>query len=170
MGKKVSGLMEWVGVILGGALIALLLNKFVVFAVIIPTESMEPTLMVNDRLIVTRIYDKSKIQRGDIIVLDCVEKGKKYIKRVMGLPGDKIELINGVLYVNGEMIEEPYIGSQDFYTGEFEVPEGKYFMLGDNRGNSEDSRYLKNPYIDEKDILGKAQIKIYPFSDIGKLK
>lgn len=170
MGKKTSGIMEWVGVILGGAAIAFLLNKFVLFAVIIPSESMQPTLNVNDRLIVTRIHNKEKIKRGEIIVFDCVEKGKKYIKRVMGLPGDKIEFRQGVLYVNDEMIEESYLGSQDFYNGTFEVPEGKYFMLGDNRGNSEDSRYLKNPYIDEKDILGKAQIKIYPFSDIGKLE
>ena len=98
MGKKSSGLMEWVGVILGGAAIAFLINKFVLFAVIIPSESMEPTLNVDDRLIVTRIYNKEKIQRGDIIVFDCGEKGKKYIKRVMGLPGDKIEFVQGVFH------------------------------------------------------------------------
>ena len=89
------------------------------------------------------------------------------IKRLIGLPNDKIVIDNGIVRVNGEVLNEYYIQNQDYFTGEYTVPEGKYFFLGDNRGNSFDSRYWTNKYIDFNDIEGKAFVKVFPFDDFG---
>ncbi|WP_317273715.1 MULTISPECIES: signal peptidase I [Clostridium] len=161
---------EWGIPIISAFIIAFLINKFLLFKVLIPSESMVPTLNVGDRLFVTRVYNLDKLQRGDIVVFYSEELQEDLIKRLIGLPGDKIEIINGVVYVNGEKLVEDYIGTEDNFNGVYEVPEGKFFFLGDNRLYSKDSRYWINPYIDGEDITGKAQIKVYPFDEIGKLK
>ena len=161
---------EWGIPIISAFIIAFLINKFVLFKVLIPSESMVPTLNVGDRLFVTRIYNLDRLERGDIIVFYSEELQEDLIKRLIGLPGDKIEIENGVVSVNGEVLQEDYIGAQDNYNGVYEVPEGKYFFLGDNRLYSKDSRYWINPYIDGEDITGKAQIKVYPLDQIGKVK
>lgn len=161
---------EWVIPIVVAGILALLINKFIIFKVYIPSESMVPTLNVNDRLFVTRVYNEEKLQRGDIVVFESEELGDKLIKRLIGLPGDKILIDNGEVSVNGEKLVEDYIGTVDRFNGEYEVPEGKYFFLGDNRLYSKDSRYWIDPYIDGKDIIGKAQFKVYPFSEMGKIE
>lgn len=169
-GKKKGFLYEWGIPIIIAVILAVCINKFIVFKVYIPSESMVPTLNVYDRLFVTRVYNEEKFQRGDILVFDSKELGEKLIKRLIGLPGDRIIIENGVVAVNGEVLVEDYIGNTDRFNGEYLVPEGKYFFLGDNRLWSKDSRYWINPYIDGEDIKGKAQLKVYPFSDIGKIE
>lgn len=169
--KKQKGFFyEWGIPIIVAVVLAGLIHKFVIFKVYIPSESMVPTLNVEDRLFVTRTYDEGKYKRGDILVFDSKELGEKLIKRLIGLPGDKIVIENGEVSINGELLVEPYIGNVDRFNGEYEVPQGKYFFLGDNRLWSKDSRYWINPYIDGENINGKAQFKIYPFSEIGKIK
>lgn len=161
---------EWIIPIARALVIAVLINKFVIFKVYIPSESMVPTLNVEDRLLVTRIYDLDKIQRGDILVFYSDELQESLIKRVIGLPGDTISIKEGEVYVNQKLIDEPYIGEADKFNGNYQVPEGKYFFLGDNRWWSKDSRYWSDPYIDGSKIEGKAQVKVYPFDEIGKIK
>ncbi|ASW44125.1 signal peptidase I [Clostridium isatidis] len=161
---------DWIVPIGLAIVIAFLINKYLTFKVLIPSESMVPTLNVDDQLFVTKVYNLDKLKRGDILVFYSDELGESLIKRLIGLPGDKIKIENGIVYVNGEKLEEDYIGTPDKFNGEYEVPEGKYFFLGDNRLVSKDSRYWKNPYIDGEDIQGKAQIKVYPFSEFGKIK
>ena len=168
--KKKGFLYEWGIPVVVAVVLALLITKFIVFKVYIPSESMVPTLNVGDRLFVTRVYNEEKFERGDILVFESDELEEKLIKRLIGLPGDKILIENGEVYVNGEKLIEDYIGNADRFNGEYEVPEGKYFFLGDNRLWSKDSRYWINPYIDGKDIIGKAQFKVYPFSEIGKIE
>lgn len=168
--KKSNVFIEWVIPILMSLVLAILINKFLIFKVKIPSESMVPTLNVGDRLFVTRVYSPEKLKRGDVVVFYSDEKNEDMIKRLIGLPGDKIVIKDGVVTVNGETLKENYIGTADNYNGEFEVPEGKYFFLGDNRYWSLDSRYWENPYIDGSKIKGKAQIKVYPWSDFGKIK
>lgn len=167
---KPSILKDWIIPLLTALILVLLINKFAFFIAKIPSESMVPTLNVGDRLIVTRIYNKDKLKRQDIIVFKSKEKDETMIKRLIGLPGDKVEIKAGVVSVNGTKLEENYIGQPDTLSGSYTVPKGKYFFLGDNRLRSADSRYWDDPYIDEADIEGKAQFKIFPFSDIGKLK
>jgi signal peptidase I len=168
--KKGSFLSEWIIPIISAIILAILINNFLVFKVLIPSESMVPTLNVNDRLFVTRVYNLEKLKRGEIIVFYSEEYQKSLIKRLIGLPGDKIKIEEGIVYVNGEKLEEDYLGEKDNLSGEYEVPEGKYFFLGDNRKWSQDSRYWVNPYIDEEDITGKARIKVYPLDQIGWVK
>lgn len=166
-------LKDWIIPIGVAIIIALLINRFLFRQVTIPSVSMVPTLEVNDRLFVNRVYKPSNLKRGDIVVFNFYEEGKKelYIKRLIGLPGDKVEIKDGgKVYINGDVIDEPYVKNKDDIKGSYKVPEGKYFFLGDNRANSKDSRYWMNPYIDEKEIVAKAQIRVYPFNKMGKVR
>lgn len=168
--KKTNFFKDWVLPILIAVVLAFLINKFVIFQVKIPSESMVPTLNVGDRLFVTRVYNPENLNRGDVVVFYSEEKDQDMIKRLIGLPGDHVVIKDGIVSVNGETLTEDYIGTQDNYNGEFTVPEGKYFFLGDNRYWSLDSRYWDDPYIDGSEIKGKAQIKVYPWKDFGKIE
>ena len=165
--KKGNFFTEWVMPIAIALVLALLIKQFLIFKVYIPSGSMIPTLNEGDQLFVTRVYNLDNLKRGDILVFDSDELNDVLIKRLIGLPGDKIKIISGTVYVNGEELEEDYVKNPDHISGEFEVPEGKYFFLGDNRAISYDARRWENPYIDGNDIKAKAQIRVYPFSDFG---
>lgn len=163
---------EWILPIIAAIGIAILINKFVFFNVYIPSESMVPTLNVGDKLVVTRIYDTDNIKRGDVVVFYSDELQETVIKRVIGIPGDHIEIDNGVVSVNGDVIQEDYVKNNEYNKTKlvFDVPEDKFFFLGDNRIRSNDARRWINPYIDASDIKGKAVLKFYPFSDFGLIK
>jgi len=160
---------EWIIPIIAAIGIAFLINKFLVYNVYIPSESMVPTLNVGDKLMVTRIYDTDKIKRGDIIVFYSEELSEVLIKRVVGLPGDHIKIHDGIVNINGEDIKEDYVKNNEKFNGNFDVPDNKFFFLGDNRSRSNDARKWINPYIDASNIQGKARIKFYPFKDFGSL-
>ena len=166
-----SLLFDWLLPIVVAISIALAVNKFVLYKVYIPSGSMIPTLNVGDQLFVTKIYNTNKIKRGDIVVFKSEELNDQLIKRVIGLPGDEIEIKDGVVYVNGTALQEDYVKNEDKNSnGKFEVPEGKFFFLGDNRPVSLDSSRWSNPYIDAKDIEAKALIRVYPFNQMGFVK
>lgn len=160
---------EWIVPIIAALGIAFLINKFLVYNVYIPSESMVPTLNVGDKLMVTKIYDTSKIKRGDIIVFYSEELGETLIKRAIGLPGDHIVIHNGVVNINGQDIKEDYVKNNEYIDRVYDVPKGKFFFLGDNRIRSNDARKWINPYIDAADIQGKAILKFYPFKDFRSL-
>lgn len=168
--KKRNFFFEWVVPVVIAVVIALLIKQFLIFKVYIPSGSMIPTLNIGDHLFVTRVYNLDNIKRGDIIVFDSEELNDVLIKRVIGLPGDTVTIANGKVSVNGEELDEKYVVNHDDSYGEYHVPEGKYFFLGDNRPVSYDSRKWVNPYVDGKDIKAKAQLKVYPFSDFGSVK
>ena len=168
--KKSNILIDWIIPIAIAVILAVLINKFLVCQIEIPSESMMPTLNKGDRLFATKIYNLDNLKCGDIIVFDSQEYNKLLIKRLIGLPGDKISITNGIVYRNGTKLEEDYVINNDEFYGYYEVPEGQYFFLGDNRIDSADSRMWSNPYVKGEDIKLKAQVKIYPFSDIGKVK
>lgn len=173
-GGFISTLLEWVITIVAALIISFLINKFLVFKVYIPSESMYPTLKVKDQLFVTKTYTRESIQRGDVLVFFSDEFNELLIKRVIGLPGDDIIVkSSGEVLINGEVIDESYVVQKDetaVFDLEFKVPEDKYFFLGDNRANSLDSRYWNDPYIDFEDIRGEARVIIYPFTRIRFLK
>lgn len=98
------------------------------------------------------------------------EYNERMVKRLIGLPGDMIEIKDGVVIRNGEKLNEDYVKNKDLYNGTYEVPQGKYFFLGDNRPISADSRLWKNPYIDGSNIQGKIQFKSYPLNEFGIVK
>lgn len=132
---------------------------------------MVPTINVGDRLMVNRVYTKDNLKRGDILVFYSNELQETLIKRVIGLPGDHIIIKDGIVNVNGEDLQEDYVKNNDFSDDEliYDVPEGKYFFLGDNRPVSKDSRRWINPYVDQADIKGKAILKYYPLKDFGSM-
>lgn len=164
--KKKSTIREWIIDIAVVACVALLVWKFVGYGVWITSGSMIPTLEVKDRLVVTRVHNPQDLKEGDIVLFKNDEfKGDILIKRLIGLPGDKIEIKDGVVFRNGEKLKEDYVKNNEKYNGTFQVPNNEYFFLGDNRANSDDSRYWKNPYVDESYIEGKARIIYYPIND-----
>jgi signal peptidase I len=167
--------LEWLGVIACGVLIALTAQMFLVQAFWIPSESMVPTLEVGDRVLVNKLsYKAHDVNHGDVIVFErppaAAQAGqdniKDLIKRVIAVGGDTIEARDGLVYVNGERIEEPYLveGTPTDNLPLTEIPEGHVFVMGDNRTNSEDSREF-GP-IDEDTIVGRAFIKVLPLGDI----
>jgi signal peptidase I len=130
---------------------------------------MIPTIKIDDRIFVTRIYDRSKLQRGDIVVFYSKELKDTLIKRLIGLPGETVEVKdNGDVYVNGTRINEPYVVYPDIATGKYVMGKDQFLFFGDNRAISLDARKWVNPYIDGKDIKGKARFVVFPFSRMGK--
>lgn len=158
-------LLSWVTMIAIALGVGLFISKGLIVNAEIPSESMENTIMTGDRLIALRTaYWFSDPERGDIVVFHYPDdETDLYIKRVIGTPGDAVEGKDGKVYVNGEELEEPYIKEEieeDF--GPYTVPEDSYFMMGDNRNESWDSRFWENTYVKKEKILGKAFVRYYP--------
>ncbi|WP_010294448.1 signal peptidase I [Clostridium senegalense] len=167
--KKV--IKEWLGIILIALIIAEVTNKLIFFNIKVPTGSMLPTIQLDDVIFCTRIYGEKSIKRGEIIVFKSKERDEDLVKRVVGLPNDHVEFKNdGTVYINNKKLEEPYVVNNSDKTGIFDVPEHCYLFAGDNRATSLDARSWDNPYINYKDIQGKARFVIRPFSRWGKLK
>ena len=146
---------------------AFLMNKFVYANAEVPTGSMIPIVQPGDRLIINRLsYLFEDPKRGDIVMFAYPDNEKKnYLKRIIGLPGEKLEIREGLIYINDRKtpLSENYLNDEpngDF--GPYNVPEGCYFMLGDNRDNSLDARKWKNKYVKKEKIVGKAWLKYYP--------
>jgi signal peptidase I len=156
-------------------ILAMGIRTFVAEARYIPSSSMEPTLEINDRLIIEKItYHLREPQRGDVVVFSPTDVLKQqdfkdaFIKRVIGLPGETIEVRNGQVYVNGEPIAERYIAEEPNYDyGPVTVPNGEYLVLGDNRNNSYDSHYWG--FVPKKNIIGKASVRFWPPNRLGLL-
>ncbi len=187
MNRK-SALREWGEAIFVGFLLAMFVRTFFVQAFKIPTGSMKPTLKPGDKILVEkitygplipftniRIPGKRKPKRGDIIVFKCpVDKGKYYIKRLIGLGGETVLIKDGSIYINGKLVTIPQI-SKNFYTNEgvygtnsVKVPKGYYFVLGDNSPSSYDSRFWG--FVPEGKVIGKAWLIFWPPKRIRLLK
>ena len=171
--KKGGGALEYLVILLVSfALVFGFVRPFVMEAFWIPSGSMIPTLEVGDRVLVNKfIYRFSDPNRGDIIVFESVDKtNEDLIKRVVGLPGDEIAVRSGKLYVNGEPQRESYtnkkLPDRSFYA-KTTVPKDHVFVMGDNRGNSADSRVF-GP-LPEKNIEGEAFLRFWPPDRIGLL-
>jgi signal peptidase I len=171
----VRSAVEWVVIVAAALLTALLIKTFLLQAFYIPSDSMNPTLVVHDRVLVNKLsYHFHDVHRGDIVVFkrppgEDDPRIKDLIKRVVGLPGDTVEGRSGRVLIDGRALTEPYLpkGTQtsDFPTQK--IPTGKYWVMGDNRGNSKDSRVF-GP-IDKSLIVGRAFIRVWPISKISLL-
>ncbi|MCI1943892.1 signal peptidase I [Clostridium luticellarii] len=151
---------------------AFLIITFVFETVNVDGHSMDPTLNNGDRLIVEKVSYYFRAPRaGDIVVIKYPANPKeKFIKRVIGVGGDRIKIEDGKLYVNGAVKKEPYI--LETMTGDFDevtVPQNTVFVMGDNRNNSRDSRFPDVGFVSYKMVVGRAAFRIYPFSRAGKL-
>lgn len=157
--------------------VALFLKNFIIINATVPTGSMENTIQIKDNLFGYRLaYLKEEPERGDIIFFYYPDdETQKYVKRIIGLPGEHIYITEGKVYINGEKepLYEPYL-KEEWVKGtgvfEFEIPEDSYLVLGDNRNNSHDSRYWNNSYVNKDKIIGKALYIYYPFNHMGALE
>ena len=218
-------LLSWVEVIVVALVIAYTVNTFLIANSRVPTGSMETTIMSGDRVIGSRLsYLNADPERGDIVIFrfgwicehcrkamgespapqECPYCGKEikrprtlyYVKRVIGLPGDTVEIVRegsaapeevpsvdvsgapspsarlaaAGVYVNGEKLSEEYLHEPMLYTGDmrFTVPEGSYFLLGDNRNQSLDARYWNNHYIEKSKIIAKVYFRYFPVPKLIK--
>ncbi len=155
-------------------ILAIGINRFVAEARFIPSGSMEPTLAIDDRLIIEKLsYRFSQPQRGDIVVFNptaALEEQKfkdAFIKRVVGLPGERIEVKDGKVWVNGQPIAENYTAERANYNWQFEgvIPANSYIVLGDNRNSSYDSHYWG--LVPKDKLVGRAIVRFWPPARVG---
>lgn len=172
--KTNSIIKEWVDSIIIAGISAIIIVQFIAQPFYIPSESMYPTLKKWDFILVNKfIYRFTSPKHGDIVVFNppplAQAGGKEYIKRLVGEPGDIIEVKDSVLYRNGKKIDESYVQNlADYKLEKTTIPSGNYFMLGDNRSNSGDSHIWG--FLPRKNIIGKAFIILWPPSRISILK
>lgn len=162
-------LISWVKILVVCFGIAYLLTTFVVVNAYVPSGSMETTIMTGDRLFANRLeYYFSKPERFDIAVLEFPDDPSQlFVKRVIGLPNDTVEIKEGKLYINEELVDEPYLTEpMKGSFGPYNVPEGCYFVLGDNRNNSDDGRYWQNTYVEEDAMLARIFFRYWPNFDL----
>lgn len=158
--------------------IALYIRNNVAQAFKIPTKTMEPTLLQGDLILADKaIYKKSEPRRGDLVIFIYPEDTKKmFVKRLVGLPGETVEIRNGSILINGEVLTEPFFAKKYYYNrGDYAkegqaitLPQDSYFVLGDNSAFSKDSRYWG--FVPKKYIVGKAYKIYYPFNRSGPIK
>ena len=171
--KEIFGYLR---IIVAGVVIAVLLNKFVIINADITSESMSTTFEKGDKLIGFRLsYIFSKPERGDVIIFEYPDDGDKLlIKRVIGLPGETIQIKGDTIYINGKAIKENYGKDPMTESGIAEKPlklaNDEFFVLGDNREISDDSRYEDVGPVKRKNIAGRAILRISPLSEFGTFK
>lgn len=188
-------IISWIQILAAAAIIAFVLTTFIIANSEVPSGSMENTIMTGSRVIGSRLnYLFTDPERGDVVIFvfgwecpacgntiegekqeicpycesDVGKRGKTiyYVKRIIGIPGDVIDIVDDKVYLNGSdtPLEEPYL-AEEMNQGEtfhFEVPEGCYFMMGDNRNWSLDARYWKNPYISKDKIIAQVLFEYFP--------
>ena len=158
---------RWLLIPISAVVLALALNNFVILSAIVPSASMADTIAENSFVISSRLaYLSHSPERGDVVIFSHPEIDERYvIKRVIGLPGDTVSLKNGRVYINSsaEPLAEEYVKefSQDDFA-EIVIPQGSYFVLGDNREESFDSRFMDDPFVKVENIYAKAEYVIYP--------
>ena len=172
--RRVSTIVEWIAVIGGALVVALVIKTFLFQAFYIPSSSMEPTLAVGDRVLVNKLsYRVHDVNRGDLIVFERPEGEagdvRDLIKRVIALPGETVEGLDGQVLIDGQVLDEPYL-PDGVITRRFdavEVGAREAFMMGDNRSDSRDSRFF-GP-ISEDSIVGRAFLRVWPIGNVGFL-
>ena len=164
----VKEIFSWISIIVVAAVIALVLNLFIIANSRVPSASMENTIMTGDRVVGFRLtYLFQEPKRGDIIIFKFPDdESLYYVKRIIGEPGDIVDIKDGKVYLNNSetpleenYIKEPMISEADMH---FEVPEGAYFCLGDNRNSSEDSRRWVHSYVYKEKIIAKVIFRYFP--------
>ena len=163
---------SWIQVLVAAAIIAFCVNHFIIANSEVPTSSMETTIMAGDRVIGSRLsYKFGDPQRGDIAIFiypDDEAKGIKtyYVKRIIGMPGDTIDIVDGKVYLNGSdtPLDEPYLHEpmEPEEPQHYEVPDGCYFMLGDNRNYSNDARRWTHKYVKRDKLVAKVLFQYFP--------
>lgn len=157
--------------------VVFVLKNYVIINASVPTGSMENTIMPGDNLLGFRMaYMLEEPERGDVIFFYFPDdESQKFVKRIIGLPGERVTILEGKIYINDstEPLDEPYL-KEDWTRGTgpytFQIPEGSYLCLGDNRNRSSDAREWNNPYVAKEKIIGKAIFTYFPFDRLGTVE
>lgn len=173
---KNKEMLEWYDALIFAIAVLVLFFAFVARIVVVDGGSMLNTLTNGDRLLVQSTFYKP--QRGDVVVVDGYTKYKKpLVKRVIAVGGDTVDIDPnaGIVYINGHALEEPYVREGvTLSTGDTNfpvtVPQGTLFLMGDNRQHSTDSRNSSIGFVDERDILGKVLLRLFPVKQFGRIK
>jgi len=168
MSPMVKELISWAKVIILSFICALFIVNCVIVNAVIPTGSMERTIMPGDRVIAPRwTYIFSEPQRGDIVIFRFPDdESQLFVKRIIGLPGETVEIIQGLVLIDDYEIYEPYISSNNYLShGPFTVEPDSFFMLGDNRASSLDSREWENTFVTKDQILGRVAFRYFSTSE-----
>lgn len=175
----VKELISWVKAIVIALIIVIVVREYILTPSIVRGSSMEPTLWDGDRIIISKLTTIDRFDQIAFVAPDT-EVEENYVKRVIGLPGDEVEFVDSILYIDGIAYEEPYLQDEwsavFSYTNDFsldllsleEVPDGMYFVMGDNRRQSRDSREFG--VIDEASIIGEIIFRIWPPENIGLIE
>ena len=157
---------SWIKTIILALILAGAVNSFLIVNAEVPTGSMENTIMAGDRILALRTsYWFEEPQAGDVAIFRYPDDptGKTlYVKRIIGAEGDTVEVKDGLVFVNGKVLQEEYLAEVPY--GDFGpviVPEESYFMMGDNRNHSLDSRFWDDPFVQEEEVLGKVVLRYY---------
>ena len=172
--RRARSLLEWVVVLIGALVVSLAIRGFVLQSFYIPSESMVPTLEIDDRVIVNKLSSSiDELDRSDIVVFErpagVAGQIEDLIKRVIAFPGETVEGHDGQVWIDGEALDEPWL-RDGVVTSDFppvRVPEGALWVMGDNRGNSSDSRVF-GP-IDADLVVGQAVVRVWPLDRAGGL-
>lgn len=189
-GKAYKETIDWIKSIVIAVVLVCIIRMFLFSPFIVDGDSMEPNFHTHERVIVNLlVYKISKPEYGDVVVFNVPEENRRFIKRIIGVPGDTVRVEGDQLYINDELITEPYLadaiaesmangltynGIGDSFSFPNEryqenvVPEGMFFVLGDNRGYSKDSRSIG--YVSEDEIIGRADVVMWPLDKIELVK
>lgn len=166
----ISEIISYAKVIMIALAVTYIANHTLIVNANVPSGSMENTIKTGSRIIINRLaYRSADPKRGDIISFDFPDdESQNYLKRIIALPGETIEGKGGEIYINGQKLEEDYIKEKSYMDfGPYTVPDESYFVMGDNRNDSWDSRFWRNTYVHIDKIVGKAEFEYFP--EIKKL-
>lgn len=160
-------ILSWLLVVAGGFAAAFIISSFVIVNASVPSGSMMDTIPERSRIVAFRLsYLFSDPQRFDVVVFRYPgDNTTYYVKRIVGMPGDTLQIMAGTVYINGEAIYEEYVRGEPSpfdNHGPFLVPEGAFFVLGDNRNNSDDSRRWQDPFVGQEKIVGRVVFSYFP--------
>ncbi|MDQ0190772.1 signal peptidase I [Alicyclobacillus cycloheptanicus] len=156
-----------------GVAIALGSHQWVAYAADVPTDSMNPTIPAPCYVVVDKLATElARPYRGEVVLFHFPDDPSQiYVKRIIGMPGDTVKVTYDHIYINGKLLSEPWPhGANEYGLGTYHVPSGHYFMMGDNRPVSFDSRFWQHPYVARSAIIGQAQYVFLPLSKLGAIQ
>lgn len=173
--KKLTAVLEWYDSLIFSLAVIMVVFVFFIRVATVYQHSMEPTLYEGNRVAIQSLLYTPK--DGDVVVVDgFIDYGKPLVKRIIATEGETVDIdfTAGIVYVNGAALVEPYVAAPTTRSGDvtfpLTVPEGKVFVMGDNRMNSKDSRNSEIGCVDKRDILGKVMYRTYPFNEMGVIQ